>query len=241
MLQKTKAIVLHALKYGDSSLIVHAFTEEWGMKSFLLKGIRKSQKNNRPNMFQPLYLLKLDIYHRENRDLQWIKEAAFLDEVPGSGNDVVKATQAIFLSEILMKTIREEEKNAELFNFLQASLSYFNTPTKASPSFHLLFLFQLTRHLGFFPRNNYSELYTYFDTDHGSFSSSPGSSNLELERKLSNGWHACFNEDYLTVDQIFNKQESRNLFLDSILGFYRKHHHSMRELNSLEVLRTVFS
>ena len=147
MLQKTQAIVLHAVKYGDTSLIVHAFTEAWGRSSFLLKGIRKSKKSNRVNMFQALSLLNLDIYYRDNRDLQWIKEASYPGSTPASNNDVVKSTQAIFLSEVLMKTIREEERNPELFNFLFESLKYFNSPADNSPSFHILFLFQLHRGL----------------------------------------------------------------------------------------------
>ncbi|MBT8300930.1 MAG: recombination protein O N-terminal domain-containing protein, partial [Maribacter sp.] len=35
----TKAIVLSSLKYGDTSLIVKAFTLSDGLKSYLLKGV----------------------------------------------------------------------------------------------------------------------------------------------------------------------------------------------------------
>ena len=38
----TKAIVLSSLKYGDSSLIVKCYTEEEGVKSYLVRGILKS-------------------------------------------------------------------------------------------------------------------------------------------------------------------------------------------------------
>ncbi|MEX0988627.1 MAG: DNA repair protein RecO [Bacteroidales bacterium] len=241
MLQKTRAIVLHALRYGDSSLIVHAFTEAWGRKTFILKGVRKSKKSNRSGMFQPLYLLNLDVAYRDNRDMQWIREASFMHTVPGFNQNVVKSAQALFIGEVLMKTIREEERNPDLFGFLVHSIVHFNTLEKTSPSFHIIFLFKLSRYLGFQPNNNYSDLNIFFNTDSGLFSSHPDSTDLALEKLLGKHWKACFSCDYQSADQEFNNQHTRNIFLDSLLQFYRVHHHSMKELKSLEVLRAIFS
>ena len=57
----TKAIVLSSLKYSDSSLIVKCFTEEDGLKSYMLRGILKSKKGKlKAAYFQPLTLLKLE-------------------------------------------------------------------------------------------------------------------------------------------------------------------------------------
>jgi DNA repair protein RecO (recombination protein O) len=41
---RTKAIVLSALKYGDTSLIVRCYTQTSGLKSYLLRGVLKSRK-----------------------------------------------------------------------------------------------------------------------------------------------------------------------------------------------------
>jgi DNA repair protein RecO (recombination protein O) len=241
MLQKTRAVVLHTIKYGDTSLIVHAITEAWGRRSFLLKGVRKSKKNNRSNMFQPLFFLDLDIYFRDTREIQWIKEAAYSGSVPVYGDDLVKTTQAMFLSEVLMKTIREEEKNTDLFNFLSNTLKYFNSNTKSISSYHILFLFQFTRLLGFYPQNNSSSINTFFDPLSASFSGTPSSADIELEMLLSEHWKKSFSADYISADQHFINQEVRNKFLDSLLNFYQLHQQSMNDLKSLEVLRTVFS
>jgi DNA repair protein RecO (recombination protein O) len=240
MLQKTRAIILHAVRYGDSSLIVQAYTEQWGRLSLLLKGARKSKKSNRAAMFQPLYLLDLDIYHRDNREMHWIREAVFSSRVPGIHLDVMKSAQAIFISEVLLRTIREEERNPELFGFLQQSIQSFDSFAHASPAFHIHFLFRLSRYLGFFPRNNYSANGCFFNTGTGSFSSTPESLDLDLEKKLGEQWYHCFSCDYHSVDQLFSNHEQRNLFLDSLLRFYRRHHPSMKELRSTDVLRTVF-
>ncbi len=221
-------------------MIVHAYTEQWGKTTFLLKGARKSRKSNRSAMFQPLYLLDLDIYYRDNREMHWIREATFSESVRGMGQDVVKATQAIFLSEVLLKTIREEERNPELFGFLFQSLAHFESLYSPSPSFHLIFLFHFSRYLGFFPTNNFSDTNLFFNIEAGSFSSTPDGLDIDMEKSLGQQWKSCFSCDYHSVDQYFRNQDKRNMFLDSLLEFYRIHQPSMRDLKSLEVLRTVF-
>ena len=44
MLVTTKAIVISAIKYGEADLIVRCFTEEAGLKSYILRRILKSKK-----------------------------------------------------------------------------------------------------------------------------------------------------------------------------------------------------
>lgn len=241
MLQKTRAIILHAFRYGDSSLVVHAFTEAWGRSAFLLKGARKSKRNQRSSMFQPLYLLDLDVYYRENREMHWIRDASFSVAAMAHELDIVKSTQAIFISEVLMKTIREEEQNPALFNFLEQTSIWLFSAGSGLPSFHLFFLFKLSRYLGFYPRNNFSEDNRFFNVASGAFSSNPDTLNIQQETLLGLQWKECFQSEYNSGYQVFNNHEKRNLFLDSMLQFYRLHHHSMRELKSLDVLRTVFS
>lgn len=241
MLQKTRAIILHAYRYGDSSLVVHAFTQAWGRSAFMLKGVRKSKKNQRVSMFQPIYMLDLDVYFREHRDMHWIRDASFSGPAVVHAMDIIKSTQAIFISEVLMKTIGEEERNPALFEFLEQASVWLFHAGNASPSFHLYFLFNLSRYLGFYPRNNFSEENRYFNVESGAFSTIPDTLDMQQETLLGLQWKACFNVDYNKEYQEFNNHTKRNVFLDSLLSFYRVHHHGMRELKSLDVLRTVFS
>jgi DNA repair protein RecO (recombination protein O) len=44
MISKTNAIVLSKIKYSDNDLIVKCYTEQFGVVSFLLKGVLKSKK-----------------------------------------------------------------------------------------------------------------------------------------------------------------------------------------------------
>ena len=241
MLEKTKAIVLHTTRYGESSLIVQCFTEKWGRQSFLMKGVRKSKKNNRVSLFQPLFLLDLDVYFKSNRDLQWIKEVSMIHPMNGLLQDMIKRTQALFITEILSKTLREEEQNPELFQFLEASINYFEALEDASASFHLLFLFQLTRYLGFEPQANFSEKRKYFDLRQGIFSEEMSSTDLLRDAELGRYWKSCYTNSYKDIDSIIINQEGRSIFLDSLLEFYYFHIDNMNEIKSVEILRTIFN
>ena len=57
----TNAIVLHATKYGETSVMLHCFTERSGRQSFVVKGARSKKKNKSLSMgmFQPLTQLEL--------------------------------------------------------------------------------------------------------------------------------------------------------------------------------------
>ncbi len=241
MLEKTKAIVLHSTRYGESSLIVQCFTEKWGRQSFLMKGIRKSKKSNRANLFQPLFLLDLDVYFKSNRDLQWIREVSMILPMNSLQQDMTKRTQALFITEILSKTMREEEQNLELFQFLEASILYLEALENALASFHLLFLFQFTRYLGFAPHSNYSEKNRYFDLNLGTFSTASNKTDLLRQAELGSYWKACFSNGYEEFDKLIINQEGRNIFLDSLLEFYHIHIDNLKEIKSVEILRTIFN
>src|SRR5690606_41452705 len=75
MLYKTPGIALKTTNYADNSIVVHIFTETFGMQSYLINGARKLKARLPANLFQPLHLLDLVVYYKESNGLQRIKEA----------------------------------------------------------------------------------------------------------------------------------------------------------------------
>ena len=59
MLQKTRAVVLSTIEYAEASLIVKAYTEQFGLQSFLVNGVRKNKSKHTPAIFQPLSLIEI--------------------------------------------------------------------------------------------------------------------------------------------------------------------------------------
>ena len=116
MLVETKALVLHSIKYKDSSLIAHCYTETLGIQSFMLKGILSAKKGKiRKAHFQPLTLLKLQFKRKNIGCLNFIKELRVEQPYQSIYTSIEKNTIVLFLSEVLYKSLREEETNPLLF------------------------------------------------------------------------------------------------------------------------------
>src|SRR5665647_677979 len=109
MFHKTEGIVLHGLKYGDSGKIVTVYTEVFGRCSFILQGIHSKKSSNKANLLQPLFLLDMEIDHRQGRELQRAREICTNHPYQTVPYDIVKTSQAIFLAELLFKVLKEED------------------------------------------------------------------------------------------------------------------------------------
>ena len=157
MLDKTRGIILHTVKYGDNSLILTVYTEKFGRQPYIINGARNSRSKNKAGLLQHLFIVDLEVYQKKGRDLQRIKEIKISSPYTSIPFDVIKTTQAILISGILYKIILEEEQNPELFQFIESSLMFFDMMDSGKPDFHIWFLAHLTNYLGIAP--NTSETY----------------------------------------------------------------------------------
>jgi DNA repair protein RecO (recombination protein O) len=150
MLHKTRGIVFRFTKYGDTSIIVNVFTEMFGLQSFIVNGVRSaSAKGNKIALYQPLTLLDMVVYHRENANINRIKEVKCIHPFHAMPVDVRKSTIAMFIAEVVNKSVKEETHAGAIFDFLFNSLIALDVVEEGVENFHLLFLLQLSRYLGF--------------------------------------------------------------------------------------------
>ncbi|WP_158840297.1 MULTISPECIES: DNA repair protein RecO [Polaribacter] len=235
----TKAIILSSLKYGDSSLIVKCYTEEEGVKSYLIRGILKAKKGGlKAAYFQPLTQLIIVASHNNKGNLNSIKEVQISNPYQTIYKDIVKQSVVMFLSEVLSYAIKEEEKNEELFEYLESGLIWLDLHDKIS-NFHLLFLLNLTRFLGFYPDLSESDKLG-FDLVEGNFTDlTPykniisGNSYYQFKKLLDINFDAIENVS-------FGKQE-RQIVLKIIIQYFELHLDGFRKPKSLQILETVFS
>src|SRR5690606_12514124 len=147
----TKALVLSSLKYGDSSLIVRALTESDGLKSYLLKGVLASRKGKlKPAYFQPLMQLEIVANHRNKGHLEHLTEVKLAATYQSLHTEVPKNSVVLFLAEMLSNSTQDEQRDPGLFSYLEYALQWLDGHA-LSPDFHILFLFNLSKYLGFYP------------------------------------------------------------------------------------------
>lgn len=234
----TKAIVLSSLKYGDTSLIVKAFTESDSLKSYLLKGIVTSKRGKlKIAHFQPLTQLELVAVHRNKGTLESIREAKVYGPYSSLYTDIAKNAMTQFLAEMLHNCIREEECDRNLYRFLETTLQWLDTHDNIA-NFHLFFLLSLTRYLGFYPDTTHSD-YPYFDLLEGEFVRTP-TLNPTMPAEVSEHFKQFLNSDFKNMDRIRMKKSDRQILLEQIVLYFELHLQGFRKPKSLAVLHEVF-
>ncbi|MCX6277351.1 MAG: DNA repair protein RecO [Bacteroidetes bacterium] len=185
MLCSTKGIVFHSLKYSETSIIVKIYTELFGIQSYLIRGMRKTRSKIKPALFQPLTLLDLEVYHREQASLQSIRGVHLAVPYQTIPFDIRKSSVALFINELLYKSIREEEPNPNLFGFLWNTCIALDSTDENVSDFHIRFAIQLMHYLGIFPQLNYSLETNLFNMREGIFQSGAPMYPECLDAKLS--------------------------------------------------------
>ena len=138
------------------------------IKNYLIKNAYKSRRNKLSiAYFQLFSILNIEADHKDSRALQYIKEVRREVNLSTIHQDISKSSIVIFLSEILVNVLKEEEQQRHLYNFLKKAIESLDQSTQVS-SFHLNFLVELTRHLGFYPNLESSNL-EYFNLAEGNF------------------------------------------------------------------------
>jgi len=239
MLHKTKGIALKLTNYSESSVVIQIYTESFGLQSYLVNGAKKPKAKIRANIFQPLHLLDLIVYYKDNGNLNRISEATHSPPLLNLPYDIVKSSIAIFLNEVLYKSLKQQQHDGFLFNFIFQSVRYLDETHHNLANFHLVFLIKLSMFLGFLPQVGKTAL-PFFDLRDGVFTSTlPPHSNV-LQPPHTDIFHQLIGTTYETAAQIKISKEDRAVLLDKILDFYNIHVANFGEINAVYVLEEVF-
>lgn len=241
MLQKTRGIVLRNLKYGETGMITTMYTEAFGRMSFIMQGIHGKKSSVKGNLLRQLFLLELEVDYKPGRELQRVKEIKNLSPFASIPFGIVKSSLALFLSELLDKVLREEESRPDLFDFLFHSIQVLDLMEEGVSNFHLLFLIQLTRFLGFAPTNNYSKSNQYFDMIAGNFILLPPAHQWFLKNPETEALDQLIKLNYQNSIKFKLDRVLRTILLDFILEYYGLHLGTKLNLKSLDILKEVLN
>lgn len=239
MIEKTRGIFLHAVKYSETSLIASIYTEAYGRQTFIINGVRNKNSTVKASVFQPLYLLDLEIYYKAGREIHRLKNARIASPYLTIPFDIRKSTQVLFLAEVLFKCLREEEYNCELFNFLFHSLILLDLSETGISNFHIWFLFKLSRFLGINPSNVNANISNFFDLQTALFVSHEPLHNQFTDKHITVLFSRLFDIDSSSIERLDYTQNERKLVLEKLLEFYKIHFDQLGEIKSLEVLKEV--
>ncbi|MBS3944337.1 MAG: DNA repair protein RecO [Melioribacter sp.] len=126
---KTEAIVLRKLDYGDSSRIIHLFTEEFGKLTAIVKGARSS-KSKYGLSLDTINYVQIIFYKKDTRDVQLIKEADLINHFTVVKENLDRIQCASSIIELISNLTVEHEVHKKLFTGTVKALELMNNPEK---------------------------------------------------------------------------------------------------------------
>lgn len=240
MLHTTAGIVLHSLKYSDTSLIARILTRDMGLQSYLVPGVRKNKSRTKANLFQPFSLIEMVAYHKEGSGLQRIKEIRSPHPLPNIATDIRKSSLAMFLSEMMLNAFKHQEPQSQAFEFIYNAIIRLDLLEENLSVFHIIFLLQLSKFLGFAPANDFSESKAFFNLREGIFQRGADMAGISLSQDESKYFHLLSQTSLSGNLEINVPLHLRKAILSRTIDFYRMHMEGFREIKSLQVLDAVF-
>ncbi len=240
MLHKTRGIILKSSPYSESSLVVHIFTEKFGLQAYLLQGVRKNKSKIRTSMLQPLHLLQMVVYHKENSGLQRISELRNDPILNNISSDVIKTSLSLFICELLYLTLREHPSDEEMFDFLFRAIELLELSDESVANFHLWFMLKYSKYLGFYPQEN-KEKTKFFDIKNAVFLEQMPDHPLFMNEQCTQILSKLMNNNYEAIREIKLPSEYRKQLLMDLIRFYEWHIPNFKGMKSHHILEEVLS
>ncbi len=238
---QSKGIILKSTNYGDTGLVVKIYTEQAGMGSFIVSGVRSKKSRFSSSIFQPLSLVEMIASGKPGQSMKRITEIHLSPPFTGIPHDMVKSTIAIFLSEVIYRSVKEEEVNPSLFNFLHSSIQILDLNQHNCARFHLFFMIQFSRYLGFYPNGVYIKGVSCFDLREGLFKSSFPAHTDFLDSRQTGILYEFMNKSFDNFHDFELPKEISKEILHSLVTYFEIHQTHGSQIRSHKVLEEILS
>jgi DNA repair protein RecO (recombination protein O) len=242
MLHNTKGIVLRVTKYGDTSIILTAYTELFGLQQYIVKGVRVTSKKgaNKGVFYQPAAILQMEVYHSPMKQLQMIKDVNWDFVYQNIYADVLRNAVATYIVEILQQTM-QPEPHPELFYLIEDT---FKQLDKGGPhlvgNLPIYFLIHLSQTMGFGLQGKYSTSTPVLDVREGQFVASTPTHPYFLEgAEAQNASSFLQVQFYNDLDTIVLSGAQRKKILELFQLSLSWHYKKFSEIKSLPILQEV--
>ena len=237
MYHHTKIIILNTIKYGESGLIVKGYSRDFGLVAYFIKSISKSKKGKfKKAFFQPLSQLSLVAKHSNKGQLNYIKDIEIAFHYQKLYTDIIKQNIGLFLAELLVNTLEEDQEDKELFDWLEIRFQQLDTLSHPS-NFHLAFIKEFINLMGISPKMEYPR--PYFDLLEGHYSSIP-SGLVWLDGEKLQLFELVMNNAFENILTQNMKRNQRQMSLDILLQYLELHLPKFKRPKSLDILTEVF-
>ena len=236
---ETLGIVFRNIKYSETSVIVDIYTEQCGLRSFIVSGVRSPRATIKASLLQVMSLVELIAPNRTDTTLHRLKELRMAHTYQSLPFNVAKGAVGIFMAELARKTIKEEEPNPELFEFVWRSFAYLDSTSAPFGNVHLWFMASLSGFLGFMPHGDWSEKTPFLDLKTGIFVADAPTHTLYMNEESSELLQLLLHTELEQSATIKMNRAQRHVLLEKMLTFYSLHIENLQPLQSHKILQEI--
>lgn len=238
----TQGIVLKQIKYGETSVICKIFTYDYGIQSYMIKGVRNiKSKYKKANILFPGAVLDLVTYQQQREGIAYLKEYNLAAESIQYDNSVIVNCIQLFAIELLDNLLVDHQEHQDMYIYYLKWIQYLqHVPDKLLANAPLYYLIQMGRMSGYsMPTNNIHHQY-YALLHDGAEINRPviGSMTVEEVQLLE---QIMQTESFEVAMQIKMSNPSRRNILNNYLQFVEHQMPGFRPLKCMSVLHMVLS
>ncbi len=241
MSSTTRGIILQTTNYSETSLVVKIYSEQSGLGSYIVSGVRARNSRFKSNIFQPLSLVELVASGKPGQSMKRISDIHLSPPFSGIPGDIIKSSIAIFLSEVIYRSIREEEPNPTLFGFLHNSIQILDLCHDNCSRFHIYFMIRFSRHLGFFPHGDCIPGVSIFDLKEGFFTGNQPVHDAFLDHRHADLLYRLMHASFDDYRDIRVTPAATKILLKALVTYFEIHHTHGNPIRSHTVLEEVLS
>ncbi len=236
-------IVLKKIKLKGDDTLLNCYTNHSGKSSLIIRKGGKSKNYAAASYLHPLSILEYETENKKVGELSIVKEFTPIFNLQSIRENIYKNAIAIFISELIYKTIREIEPNPQLYRFLINNIIALENNHSDFGNNHTKFIVDLCSHLGYEPENNYSQTARHiFDIQRACFTDIPESADYSFGQRNSHILSSLLidSDSQTPYNQIIKNGKERYLFINDMVKYLSFHTGYKIEIESLSVLHEVF-
>lgn len=243
MVTTTQGIVIRNIKYGDTSLICSIFTRDFGLQSYMIKGVRSARaKTAKANILFPGAVLDLVIYRYPGKEMNYVKEYHLTGPLRQGNDSVIKNCILTFAVELMANILTDHQEHEDVFDLYTELVGYLGAiRDKEAANTPLSFIIQVTRMAGYSIGGAYSGSHPYIDIAEGRFSREHTAFTMldEQEAAILSDLLQC--SGFIEAQAVVMSNQARRNILNAYLSFLQYHAPGFRELKCIPVLHAVLS
>lgn len=230
----TTGIVLHKIKYSETSVIVKVLTRAAGVQTFIIKGAYSKKNKAQLALLENLSIINITFEER-NSEIQYWKEVSLHYAYQNIPFDMVRRSLLLFYNEFIYKILRDFNPDESLYAFIENALMELDNPEACLTDIHLHFMLNLSKQMGFFPTNNYSPSRKYFSIEDSEFITEyfdyPSILSLDASRYLI---------DLMEEKPIKPAAKAiRDELLHGLISYFILHNEQISQIESADILTEI--